>query len=63
MAYINIYNNFPGIVGLLKYRPETANPLNDLAEILLRGSSSLSSGERESYLTYKNKYHFCHNSH
>lgn len=66
MAYININNSLPGIIGLLKYRPETAKPLNELAEILLRGPSSLSSGEREmiaSYVSYKNKCHFCHNSH
>ncbi|MDX1587233.1 MAG: peroxidase-related enzyme, partial [Balneolaceae bacterium] len=56
----------PGIVGLMQYRPETAKPLNELAEILLRGPSSLSSGEREmiaSYVSYKNKCHFCHTSH
>lgn len=66
MAYININNDLPGIVGLMKYRPETAKPLNELAEILLRGPSSLSSGEREmiaSYVSYQNNCHFCHTSH
>ena len=66
MAYIELDNNMPGIVGLMQYRPETAKPLNELAEILLRGPSSLSSGEREmiaSYVSYKNKCHFCHTSH
>ena len=66
MAYIDIKNKMPGIVGLMQYRPETAKPLNELAEILLRGPSSLSSGEREmiaSYVSYKNKCHFCHTSH
>ena len=38
MAYIKLKNeNLPGIVGLLDYRPETALPLSELAEILLRG--------------------------
>lgn len=66
MAYININNDLPGIVGLMKYSPETAKPLNELAEILLRGPSSLSSGEREmiaSYVSHQNKCHFCHTSH
>lgn len=66
MAHININNKMPGIVGLMQYRPETAKPLNELAEILLRGPSSLSSGEREmiaSYVSYKNECHFCHTSH
>lgn len=66
MAYIDLNNNFPGIVGLLKYRPDTAKPLNELAEILLRGESTLTSAEREmiaSYVSYQNECHFCHSSH
>lgn len=56
----------PGIVGLLQYRPETAKPLGDLAETLLRGPSTLTSAEREmiaSYVSYRNECHFCHTSH
>lgn len=56
----------PGIVGLLQYRPETAKPLGELAETLLRGPSSLTSAEREmiaSYVSYRNECHFCHTSH
>lgn len=66
MAYIKLDNEMPGIVGLMQYRPETAKPLNELAEILLRGPSSLTSGEREmiaSYVSYHNNCHFCHTSH
>ncbi len=66
MAFIELNNNFPGIVGLMKYRPDTAKPLNELAEILLRGPSTLSSAEREmiaSYVSYQNECHFCHSSH
>lgn len=66
MAHIKLNNKMPGIVGLMQYRPETAKPLNELAEILLRGPSSLSSGEREmiaSYVSYRNNCHFCHTSH
>jgi len=48
MAHITLSNEeLPGIVGLLDYRPETAKPLLELAEVLLRGPSGLTSGERE----------------
>lgn len=66
MAHIKLENDFPGIVGLLEYSPETAKPLLELAETLLRKPSSLSSGERESiasYVSYLNGCHFCHTSH
>lgn len=66
MAYIDIGNKFPGIVGLMHFRPETAKPLNELAEILLRGPSTLTSAEREmiaSYVSWQNECHFCHTSH
>ena len=66
MSFIELNNNFPGIRGLLEYRPETAKPLSELAEVLLRGPSSLSSAEREmiaSYVSYQNECHFCHTSH
>jgi uncharacterized peroxidase-related enzyme len=66
MAYIKLNNQFPGIVGLMHYRPDTAKPLNELAEILLRGPSTLASAEREmiaSYVSHQNECHFCHSSH
>lgn len=67
MAHIKLLNEeLPGIVGLLNYRPETAKPLTDLAEALLRGPSTLTSGEREiiaASVSYWNKCHFCHTSH
>jgi uncharacterized peroxidase-related enzyme len=67
MAHITLKNTqLPGIVGLLDYRPETAKPLCELAEVLLRGPSSLTSGEREliaSAVSAWNKCHFCHSSH
>lgn len=66
MAHIDLKNQLPGIVGLLEYSPETAKPLLELAETLLRRPSTLSSGEREliaSYVSYKNDCHFCHTSH
>ncbi len=67
MAHIKLNNeDLPGIVGLLNYRPETAKPLLELAETLLRGQSPLTSGEREiiaASVSYWNKCHFCHTSH
>jgi uncharacterized peroxidase-related enzyme len=67
MAHIKLLNEeLPGIVGLLTYRPETGKPLTDLAEVLLRGPSTLSSGEREiiaASVSYWNGCHFCHTSH
>lgn len=67
MAHITLKNEeLPGITGLLDYRPETARPLLALAETLLRGESTLTSGEREiiaSSVSYWNQCHFCHTSH
>ncbi|GAA5521550.1 peroxidase-related enzyme [Aliifodinibius salicampi] len=66
MAHIDLKTDKPGIVGLFHFSPETAKPLCQLAETLLRGPSPLSSGEREmiaSYVSYQNNCHFCHTSH
>ncbi len=67
MAYITLKNeNLPGITGLLNYRPETARPLNMLADTLLQGPSTLTPGEREliaSSVSWWNDCNFCHSSH
>jgi len=67
MAHITLHNDvLPGIVGLLDYRRDTAKPLGELADILLRGESTLTFAEREiiaSSVSYKNDCHFCHTSH
>ena len=67
MAHIKLINeDLPGIIGLLNHNPETAKPLLDLAETLLRGPSTLSMGEREiiaASVSYWNGCHFCHTSH
>ncbi|GGK76141.1 carboxymuconolactone decarboxylase [Sphaerisporangium melleum] len=66
MPHIELGNDAPGIVGLMKYRPDTAKVLNELAEILLRGENTLSRGEREliaAYVSDLNRCRFCHNSH
>jgi uncharacterized peroxidase-related enzyme len=66
MPHIELTDNLPGIVGLMMFRPETAEPLNALAETLLRSDNSLSRGERESiaaYVSYLNECRFCEWSH
>ena len=67
MAHISLPDeSLPGIVGLFAFRPETAAPLGALADVLLRGESSLTSGEREliaAHVSYLNNCHFCHTSH
>lgn len=66
MPHINLGNDAPGIGSLLMYRPETAKPLRDLAETLLRGPSALTPGEREliaSYVSRLNDCSFCSDSH
>ena len=66
MAHINLSNQFPGIIGLMHQYPETAAPLNHLAETLLRSPHSLSMGEREliaAYTSQQNKCNFCFSSH
>lgn len=67
MAYIELNNEQPGIRGLMAYRPETAKPLNALAEVLLRDDdNTLSRGEREliaTYVSYLNDCFFCQNVH
>lgn len=66
MPHITLNSDEPGIRGLLRYRPETAGPLNALAEVLLRGDSTLSRGEREliaAYVSGLNRCRFCASSH
>ena len=56
----------PGIRGLLQYRPETAKPLAELADALLRGPHPLTEAERELIATYVsslNECRFCTNAH
>lgn len=69
MAHIDLgldETAFPGISGPMRYRPETAKPLNELAEVLLRAPHSLTPGEREliaAYVSGLNECQFCCSSH
>jgi uncharacterized peroxidase-related enzyme len=56
----------PGITALMARRPDTARPLNQLAETLLRGPSPLSRAQRETIATHVsrgNQCSFCTQSH
>lgn len=66
MPHINFNNDLPGIRSALAYRPETAKPMGELAEILLRDDEGLTKAEREliaTYVSYLNDCFYCHHSH
>ncbi len=66
MPYIPLSADLPGIRGAMAFRPETARPLNELVDVLLRGPSTLSRGERELIATYvssRNCTRYCHSIH
>lgn len=66
MAHIPLEPHLPGITGLLEYRKDTAEPIRDLTQILLRGPSTLSVGEREliaSIVSHDNECKFCSTAH
>jgi uncharacterized peroxidase-related enzyme len=59
MAHINLPEGFPGIRGPMMFRPETAQPLNELVDVLLRGPHTLSPAERELIATYVSARNDC----
>jgi uncharacterized peroxidase-related enzyme len=66
MPHIAMNSAEPGIRGLLRFRPETGRPLSELAEVLLRGPSTLTRGEREliaAYVSALNDCRYCASSH
>lgn len=66
MAHIDLPADLPGIRGPMTFRPETARPLNDLVNVLLRGDSTLTRGEREliaSRVSRLNGCKYCCDSH
>ena len=66
MPHINVNNNLPGIRGLMAFRPETAGPMGDLANALLRDTDGLSPADREliaTHVSYLNDCFYCHHSH
>ncbi|MBS1529277.1 MAG: peroxidase-related enzyme [Bacteroidetes bacterium] len=67
MPHINLPEEYPGIRSLFVYRPETAAPLCQLAQVLLHDPHpTLSAGEREliaSYVSNLNTCKFCTATH
>lgn len=66
MAHINLRDDLPGIRGPMNFRPETAKPLNELVDVLLRGPHTLLPGERELIATYvsaRNDCRYCQTIH
>ena len=66
MAHIRLPEGIPGILGPMAFSPETAKPLNALAEVLLRGPNTLTRAEREMIATYvssQNDCYFCQSAH
>lgn len=66
MAHIQVEEGVPGIRSLVMFRPETGQYLYQLAQVLLRGDSPISSADREliaAYVSHKNDCAFCRNSH
>ena len=66
MAHIRLPEGIPGILGPMAFSPETAKPLNALAEVLLRGPNTLTPADREMIATYvssQNDCYFCQHAH
>jgi uncharacterized peroxidase-related enzyme len=66
MAHITLPDGLPGIRGPMAFRPETAKPLNELVDVLLRGPHTLTPGERELIATYvsaQNECRYCQTIH
>src|SRR5262245_3989620 len=66
MPHIKLPVGIPGIIGAMLLRPETAGPIAEISELMLRGPNSLTPGEREmiaAYVSTRNECHFCQSSH
>lgn len=66
MPYIPLEDHLPGITGLLEYSKETAAPIRELTQVLLRGPSTLTGGEREliaTVVSHRNQCKFCATAH
>ena len=66
MPYISVEEHLPGITGLLEYRKDSAEPIRNLTQLLLRGPSTLTEGEREliaTIVSYNNECRFCTAAH
>lgn len=66
MAHIALPTGLHGITSGFAFRPETAGPMRELVEVLLRGPNTLTMAERETiaaFVSSRNDCHFCHAGH
>jgi uncharacterized peroxidase-related enzyme len=66
MPYIPLEDHLPGITGLLEYRKDSAAPIRELTQFLLRGPSTLTEAEREliaTIVSHGNECKFCTTAH
>lgn len=66
MPHINVNPDLPGIRQLMDFSPETATPMGELANLMLRGNEGLTMAERETigaYVSHLNDCFYCAQSH
>src|ERR1700709_1837010 len=66
MPHINVDPNLPGIRSLMAFSPQTASPMGELANLLLRSNDGLSMADREliaTHVSYLNDCFYCQQSH
>src|SRR5579864_1409744 len=68
MAHIQLPEDMPGITAGFAFRPETAEPMRELAHVLLHaaGNEGFTSAERElvaAFVSARNTCYFCQTSH
>ena len=66
MAHIKLQEGLPGIRGLLVFSPETAKPMCDLVQVLLRDDHTLTRAEREMigvHVSSENDCYYCQHCH
>jgi alkylhydroperoxidase family enzyme len=60
MPHIKLPEGLQGIRGPMAFRPQTAKPLNELAEALLHAPNSLPQADRELIATYVSSLNDCY---
>lgn len=66
MPHIQLEKHLPGVTGPLEYRKDTAEPIRNLTQLLMKGPSTLTEGEREmiaSVVSHGNECKFCTAAH
>jgi uncharacterized peroxidase-related enzyme len=66
MAHIDLPERMPGIRGPMMFWPETARPMNELADVLLHGPGTLSPADREligAVVSARNDCRYCQTIH